>query len=313
MGSIPTLGTIEDYFIMQNIKTWQIPAKTFLLGEYIALIQGPALLVTTAPCFTLSLTKEPALKGIHTQSPAGHWWSQHGARGYGLVWTDPYSGLGGLGASSAQFIGSYYASQYLAEQKTNNETLLCDYLNTSWSGTGLKPSGYDVLAQLHQGCVYINRHNGLMETYSWAFPDLSFILVHSGQKIATHHHLESMRLPDGIHHLSIIVEQGKKALAEGNTNLFIDAINSYQNQLECMQLTTRHSLQLIQLLKKQPEILAAKGCGAMGADVLLLLVPSTEHDKQISKLQQKGLRILATSETLYQPKEHVASSSAVMR
>ena len=51
--------------------TWSIPAKTFLVGEYAALKEQSAILLTTTPCFELRLTSQPGLHGIHPQSPAG--------------------------------------------------------------------------------------------------------------------------------------------------------------------------------------------------------------------------------------------------
>nr|WP_256594408.1 hypothetical protein [Legionella pneumophila] len=55
---------------------WQIPAKTFLLGEYAAIAGEPAILLTTSPCFTLTLTENAKLEGIHPESPAGLWWQK---------------------------------------------------------------------------------------------------------------------------------------------------------------------------------------------------------------------------------------------
>lgn len=281
------------------MQRWQIPAKTFLLGEYVALLNGPALLLTTTPCFHLSLNQKKEPSKIHDESPAGLLWKKHGHPEFNLKWEDPFHGLGGLGASSAQFIGTYLAIKTLNQQPIDQNELLDWYFNLHWQGIGLKPSGYDILAQINHHCVYVNQHNDNLASFSWPFTDLAFILLHSGEKLATHHHLKSMKIPDGTQQLSPIVEDGKTAFLTHDATLLISAVNQYQDALEKMQLTTRNSLQQINFLKQQPEVLAAKGCGAMGSDVILLLVPKNALISQVHHCKKEGLIVLATSNELY--------------
>lgn len=281
---------------------WHIPAKTFLIGEYAAVIGASAIVLTTSPCFTMSLTDETGLIGVHRDSPAGLWWTMHTIPHHGLKWSDPYNGQGGLGASSAQFLGAYLASCYLLQLDTQRKTLLEGYLECAWKGEGLRPSAYDLLAQTQKACVYINRHNKVIEHFRWGFKEIAFLLLHSGEKLATHYHLKTMSLPDGIHLLSPIVELAKEALQQTNSQLLIDAVNKYHSQLTTMQLVARHSTEYISLLKSDKDVLAAKGCGAMGADVILIIVPAEKLALQRSKLQAEGWTILATSENLYRGK-----------
>ncbi|WP_229776915.1 hypothetical protein, partial [Alicyclobacillus cellulosilyticus] len=120
---------------------WSIPAKTFLLGEYAVLANGPALILTTSPCFKISMVAESSLSGIHPESPAGKYWTNC-KQAKGLSFYDPYHGLGGMGASSAQFIGAYLASLTDSEP-VHVSSLLETYFNYAWNGKGLCPSGYD--------------------------------------------------------------------------------------------------------------------------------------------------------------------------
>ena len=76
---------------------WKIPAKTFFLGEYAAVAQEPAILLTTTPSFMLTLKEEPGLEGIHKNAPAGLFWQDKNMR-HGLKFHDPYQTAGGLGA-----------------------------------------------------------------------------------------------------------------------------------------------------------------------------------------------------------------------
>lgn len=274
-------------------KTWSIPAKTFLLGEYVAIAGESAIVLTTSPCFELTLTDKPGLHGIHPESPAGTWWLEHGQAGVGLQWHDPYQGRGGLGASSAQFLGAYLASQ------PSLTSLLDAYFHSAWQGDGLRPSGYDVLAQSQTGCVVIDRQNGSCQSYSWPFPDLDFLLLHTGQKLATHHHLQTAVLPSHLNKLTAIVDSAKRAFENNESQGIVDAVNAYHLQLARMDLVADHSMRCIASLKKQPGIVAIKGCGAMGADVLLVITHANQSVALKQRLLEQGWHILATSHHLY--------------
>lgn len=277
--------------------SWQIPAKTFLIGEYVALTGGPALLVTTSPSFELSLCEQKNIGTIHPNSPAGLWWQKHHPK-QGLYWDDPYQGIGGLGASSAQFIGAYFASCQLQNKKPRLNELLDDYFTSSWSGKGVKPSGYDVIAQYEQGCVYIHRNEQIIQNLQWPFPDLSFFLIHTGAKLATHSHLEGTTLPHSLEELTSIVNLAYQAFVQNNPEHFINSINAYHQTLSKLNLVAEHSLKLINTFKSIPNVLAVKGCGALGADVIFLLT----HQKMAQQLQKilaaNHCKILATEQNI---------------
>lgn len=284
------------------MKTWQIPAKTFLLGEYVALVKGPALILTTSPCFELSLVRSiDPQTDMHSESPAGLWWALNAKPEHKLAWKDPWQGKGGLGASSAQFIGAYLASRTCIDEPVDKEDLYNQFCRLTYQTEGIQPSGYDLLAQMHKQCVYINQNHQALEMYLWPFTDLSFLLIHSGQKLATHEHLKSLRLPDNLSELSTIVESGRQAFQKKDSQALIDAVNNYQTQLEQNLLVCQNSLSKIHSFKKQPHILAAKGCGAMGADILLLLVPSTKKQELVQSFLLNGIAVLATEDNLYTP------------
>ena len=274
---------------------WSIPAKTFFLGEYAAIAGAPAIILTTKPCFELTLTDEPGLQGIHQDSPAGRLWAQQKHLDKGLLWHDPYKGCGGLGASSAQWLGAYYASHHLQKKQVSQDDMLSAYFNSAWQGVGIRPSGYDVL----QGCVYIHQQQAQCHTYVWPFDDLAFILLHTGQKLATHQHLESLTLTGKIEPLAAIVESAKSAFESADSIRIIEAVNAYHQCLLQLSLVAENSLQQIEALKKNVDVLAIKGCGAMGADVLLLLMPVNTLAKNCDYLSKSGLNILATSDDLY--------------
>ena len=274
---------------------WSIPAKTFFLGEYAALGGLPAIILTTTPCFELTLTDEPGLVGIHPDSPAGLFWAKQPVFDKGLHWFDPYHGRGGLGASSAQFVGAYLASLYLKNEHSSQVDMLNHYFQCAWNGFGVRPSGYDVLAQSMQGCVYIHQQAAQYHAYPWPFKDLAFILLHTGEKLATHQHLQELTQPSQMTQLAAIVESARLAFDSSDSLGVIDAVNSYHQHLLQMKLVAPHTLSQIEYLKKQMNILAIKGCGAMGSDVILMLVPEAQLSAMCAQLEQDGSTILATS------------------
>lgn len=278
---------------------WSIPAKTFLIGEYAALIGAPAIVLTTTPCFEVVLSHKPGLHGIHPESPAGRWWLAHGDKDKGLEWYDPYQGLGGMGASSAQFLGAYLACMYLQKKEPNQQDMLEAYLTCAWNGAGLLPSGYDVIAQSLSGCVYIEKQQRVCQIYQWPFADMIFFLLHTGQKLATHQHLQSTVLPNHVSALATIVKQAKKAFEQADSLQLIAAVDAYHQHLAEMNLVADHTLKCVEFFKKQKHVSAVKGCGALCADVLLLLVPMKKQEKMQHYLQTLGWTILATSENLH--------------
>lgn len=286
--------------------TWRIPAKTFLLGEYAALQGGPALVLTTKPCFEIGLSSEsnPTVSdaSIHPESPAGRFWANANMPSQ-LTWCDPYDGIGGLGASSAQFLGAYFA--YLLEHKLpfTHEALLEAYWRVSWSeGVGVRPSGYDVLAQAESGCVYLHRNQAEQAVYAWPFNDLDFILLHTGEKLATHHHLQAMRLTAMMEELSETVLLGQQAFEQANSTQLIQAVNTYYQQLDALSLVAEQTQEQRTHVMQDADVLACKGCGALGADVLLLLVPSHRCMGLVERLSLAGRRVLATTGDLYYEK-----------
>lgn len=274
---------------------WSIPAKTFFLGEYAALGGLPAIILTTTPCFELTLTDEPGLVGVHPDSPAGLFWAKQPVFDKGLHWFDPYYGRGGLGASSAQFVGAYLASLYLKNEHGSQIDMLNHYFQSAWNGLGVRPSGYDVLAQSMQGCVYIHQQTAQYHAYPWPFKDLAFILLHTGEKLATHLHLQAITQPSQMTQLAAIVESARIAFESSDSLGVIGAVNSYHQHLLQMNLVASHTLSQIEHLKKHKNVLAIKGCGAMGSDVILILVPADQLSAMCAQLEQDRSTILATS------------------
>jgi mevalonate kinase len=127
---------------------------------------------------------------------------------------------------------------------------------------------------------------------------LSFFLIHTGVKLATHHHLQDTALPDQIDYLSNLVDMAKNAFEQHDSRQLITCINHYHAKLAELGLVAEHSLQLINQLKDHPEVLAIKGCGALGADIILILTSRSAAPTFNKKLQQENRSLLATENLL---------------
>lgn len=274
---------------------WQIPAKTFFLGEYAALTDDSAIVLTTRPYFELSLGTNYLSTPIHPLSPAGQYWKENMHQD--LSWEDPYQMAGGLGASTAQFLGAYLAYCEQKQILPHLDDLLASYWHYAWNGKGLKPSGYDLLAQTQSACVYINRKKQEIQSYQWPDNELTFYLIHTQNKLATHEYLQNSKISINTTLLSLIVEQARMALVTNNSEQLIDCVNRYYLCLLEHNLVATHTQNMIEQLRKIPHIVAAKGCGALGADIILILIP-TNMAAEAQQILSSKYKILADNNSM---------------
>lgn len=271
-----------------------IPGKTFLVGEYLALTGGPAILLNTSPCFEVTMDENLLKKNIHPDSPAGKFLKYH-SLDTKINFHDPFNGLGGLGASSAEFLGAYLIYCHVNKLNPSLEELLNTYFNFL-DTKGIKPSGYDVLSQSLNHCVYINKNKSEIFNYPWSFEDISFALFHTGRKLKTHLHLNNFIMPDKIklNELAKITELAQNAFITKNSELLINSINLFNEKLFNLNLIAPHTLEIIQHLKNVPDILAIKGCGAMGADIILIIFENNNREKLFKKLLNCNLFLVGS-------------------
>jgi mevalonate kinase len=256
----------------------QFPSKTFLLGEYIVLDQGPCLILTTPPYFEMKFTPQRNMfysnkQIFHPQSPAGIWVQQHADffRAYQLEFFDPHAGKGGFGASGAEFLSVYNAIYPLKKNTDFIERLVHDYQAICASQATKIPSGADLVAQIYGRITYWHRIKNVISTSNWPFEDLSYLLIRTGQTCVTHEAIK--KLPKTtVDSMTQITQEGYSAFQTKNRLGFIEAIKGYADcmkQAGCLLDTTEN---LIQTLYQSHLIRAAKGCGAMGAEVVLILI-----------------------------------------
>lgn len=282
-----------------------MPAKTFLVGEYLALSGGPSLIVTTTPRFELKTENSQGANPFHTESPGGKLWSQERAKleDVAFKFSDPYSEAGGLGASTAQFGLLYaYLNRHKIADGINLKELLSTYLECAWNGEGHRPSGADLVAQLYGGITYFDGRLYEAERLEWPFPDLLYTLVRTGFKVATHEHLKAeIQAPE--ERLRALVQTAKTALKEENSTQFSRAVEDYGRVLAQAGLVHTESALLIEAINKASDeldlgVTAAKGCGALGADIVLILHKVKQAPQLRGWVELRGLQICGTEKSL---------------
>ncbi len=280
-----------------------VPAKTFVVGEYLVLKGGGALILSTAPFFELTVVPEGesrpegagtlASEAIHPESPAGRFLEEEGEcfRDYQLGFVDPYQGMGGLGASSAQFLLLYAFRQHLSRKKIEPFHLLEEYRSFAWNGKGMAPSGADVLAQWCGGLCFFHPSSRTLRSFSWPFAQLSYALIHTRQKLATHRHLADLH-EVVVSDLEPLVQATLASIEEADEESFIRSVAHYGRALTAKGLRTEETGRVLARVALAPSILAAKGCGALGADVVLVLFPECDQQRAIEWLHNSGCYVI---------------------
>lgn len=256
-----------------------VPSKTFLLGEYLALETGEALLVATQPRFELQveLTSKKQTLPFHKDSPAGHLLDGVESN-FAIEFMDPHRSCGGFGRSSAEFLFALFLKDF--------KKIIYTEASTAWSSAyvlkmfrqatksySFKPSGADTLAQFTGGVVSLRLKQSSAMKLEW-FKDLSFSLFHTGKKVPTHKHLNDLPQVNS-DELQVIYQSGLEALKNLNKEAFLQAITCYRKTLQNQGLELPSTTEKIDKLLESDEILSAKGCGALGADVILCF-----HEKE---------------------------------
>lgn len=286
------------------------PSKTFFLGEYLALFGGPALLINTTPRFGLHtiFNNKPEYiicRGINPHSPAGKFFNDHRdlLRDYGFEFRDPHIGHGGFGASSSQFLLFYVFVQwlkksYLIDLKTIDiSELLKSYLHYAWDGTGIAPSGADLVAQLNGKITYFHKEKNILETLDWNFPNLEFLVIRTGNKIATHQHLRTFNeIPISRFEESVLL--AKDAFSQQDETKLITAIQQFADELARLNFIAEPTKAILTKMQADCPIVAAKGCGALGADVILAFCYKNNLMQLLDWAELNQLAIIGSSQDL---------------
>lgn len=243
------------------MPSFSFPSKTFVLGEYAVLESGSALLLAHEPMFQARIGK--SLPNFAANSPAGKAFKKFGP--VGLDFLDPHEGRGGFGGSGAEFLAVVAAH----EGKPGNPEFAWKAYDL-YRELGCAGSGADILCQgatSTTAFVSIDIPNRGLETFLPKKLGVELRLFHTGEKLATHDHLaQKFLLSDK---LARITREGESALRGGHPGAFAHAIANYAALLAELNLVAPHTAAAL-AGSPGPGILAAKGCGALGSDVILV-------------------------------------------
>ncbi len=306
-------------------KSFQVsvPGKTFLMGEYAVLEGGPALIINTQPCFLFSVTGRKKSAGhldipFPPQSPAGQWLRRYPEIGHAfhIKTHDPYGGRGGFGRSSAEFNLVYLLGQllnlYTAKKNNEKNTFLSlwkDYRGLDFEGAC--PSGADVVSQWVGGlCVFCPRPFKVRSLSAWPFKGLDFFLLRTNITFPTHKHLKDLSQAKRVNggsgggaslglgpclfsDLVSIAKRATHCMEQKNQEGFVSAVDQYSLCLNKKNLVHPKALSLVKQIKKLKEVITARACGAMGAEVVAVFF--APEDKQKVQVFSKGKQIVAHS------------------
>lgn len=89
-----------------------------------------------------------------------------------------------------------------------------------------------------------------------------------------------------------------KGFKSKDSELFCEGINQYQKALEENSFTCEQTLQLLSEIRAVSGVKATKGCGALGADVVLVISEKTKTKDLEKFCQTKKLALFATSKNI---------------
>ena len=282
------------------------PSKTFLLGEYLVLNDGSAMTLNTAPRFELTVNTrgEGMVSGIAPQSPAGQWIRQNKLvfANVDIDFMDPHMGAGGFGASSAQYLLVNIVTQVL-KSPGKNEDFNIEQIWRSYrqleavSAEGLRPSGADVVGQYMGGLCGVQTVPFEAKSFRWPFEDFDVVLVPTGKKMATHEHLRGLKRVS-TEELEVIYARAMETMAAGDAPAFFDSINDYHAELLEMGFVAEATQVIVTTVLSHPFVRAAKGCGAMGSDVVAIFIAKESREVLNKTLTELGLKIVSSVELL---------------
>ncbi len=295
------------------------PSKTFLIGEYAVLEGAPAILVNTKPHFKFFVTERKKLfKGakqidkkelFHPQSPAGQWLKKqaHLELCYDIEYQDPYLGKGGFGSSSAQFNFVYWLCDFLNRKSANlsregvkKELALREFTREEevfklWNAyrsldfKGQKPSGADVVSQWLGGvCVFCTSPFSA-RSIKWPFLDLDFFLIRTGTTFNTYEHLQNLSMGKKFSNLCDIAQQARDSINKVDRPGFISALKEYSHRLKERGLIDKKTLGHLSFIKSLKEVIIAKGCGAMGAEVIAVFFNPKDRTSLRHSLKKENI------------------------
>lgn len=278
------------------MTTITVPRKTFLLGEYAALDGAGALIACTEPLFAF---RTSPITEAAPETPVGKFMARHPdffAEGK-IQATEAFEG--GWGASTAEYLAAYTLLFGEVRTPVDRQALLENYHQDAWNGQGRKPSGADLIAQSVGGLVYFEGQSGELETLDWPFTEHNAFLIKTDVKLATHEHLKTLPTVETAE-MARLVGVAREALVQRDEEAFIECVQNYSRELQARKLTCESTLSLLHDLLWLEGVKAAKGCGALGADVVLVILEKSYAPQFKNYLHERALSFVEVPAQLSQ-------------
>lgn len=242
-----------------------------------------------------------------------------------LSFFDPYNLKGGFGRSTAEFIGASVLKNRI-ERIKNPENNKNEFDNSLVFNSDLefknftfnlwhiyrslfelnknKPSGYDLLAQSinlklddgsnsqiqsltnHVSVIEIENNLPKINNCSWDL-NLNVLLFKTSIKINTHEHLKALTLED-LEELKLISSTISYSYLNKDTDSFIANLKVFDNTLKDLNYKNSESLKVCKSIMSLETHLYARGCGALGADVIAVFFTGANSESLISKIQSQS-------------------------
>lgn len=264
-----------------------IPAKTFLVGEYSVLLGGAALGLATSPCFEVEYGDSEFCE-LHPDSAAARYLKQMDKKPKFKI-TDPY--IGGFGRSTAEYLAAITLDD---EQTSSKFHDIFKKYKTFHSG-----SGVDLAFQYFGMVCLADPIISFYQTFSWHFDHLDFFTISTGLKIKTHEHLANLDLAK-LADLPKMSNKIVQSYVENREELFLSLMKDWCEKLKQYGLTHENSLKMKYKLESFEPIKLVKPCGALGADVLLVFFDKDEKKIVQNYLLENNYKIAAHSSNLTQ-------------
>jgi mevalonate kinase len=217
------------------------------------------------------------INGVERESPAFAFYERHKSvfGDLSIDFRDPHGGIGGFGASSAQFTTLYKLYLYLTQQKFDLKSFLDVYRTCSKKKDehAIPPSGADCLVQYQNQHIFFNSSSQHIKNVQWNFVGASFSIFRTKLKIATHSHLRQLNPINqrNVCELDEFVKKVEQSFSTNDVNLLVLNTQKFFEKLEDLGLVVKDTSESVEAFLNTDGVLAAKGCGAMSADTIIVI------------------------------------------
>ncbi|MEC8063408.1 MAG: hypothetical protein VX112_00995 [Pseudomonadota bacterium] len=287
------------------------PYKTFLLGEYAVLEYRQALLIASKPGFSIDVKNatscdafgaiKQSLGFLHSCPIEREWQSCFEISPFRVMLQQkPLKGFGSSGAWmwTALILRFYFQHGIWPELDSHFFQKSMSYYFTLYNHLPKRrrPSGGDMASQYFGLCSHIDLHKLVCHKMSWPFIGIGFVLLSTGAKVQTYQHLSmaSFTVVD----LQNIFDRALTAWYDRNASVFIREFIHYQNTLAKQGLQHPNTTFLLEKVSNSSGFIAAKGCGALGAEVICVLYDSNFKQQCLDYYLTLDLHVIATDSDL---------------